>query len=53
MWRYLFVAVAQEGGQAAWARHSPIKGSSRGNGNYLMIYLTRIPGCGCSEDPVC
>lgn len=24
-----------------------------GSGNYLMVYLTRIPGCGCGEDPVC
>jgi hypothetical protein len=24
-----------------------------GPGNYLMIYLTVFPGCGCSEDPIC
>ena len=24
-----------------------------GPGNYLMVYLTVIPGCGCSEDPIC
>jgi hypothetical protein len=24
-----------------------------GPGNYLMVYLTRIPGCGCGDDPIC
>jgi hypothetical protein len=24
-----------------------------GPGNYLMVYLSVIPGCGCSEDPIC
>jgi hypothetical protein len=24
-----------------------------GPGNYLMVYLTVIPGCGCQEDPIC
>jgi hypothetical protein len=24
-----------------------------GPGNYLMVYLTVIPGCGCAEDPIC
>jgi hypothetical protein len=24
-----------------------------GPGNYLMIYLSVIPGCGCSDDPTC